>query len=313
MRRWGFWGRIRWEVTLKPCTVSSPVGDAPSESTLYYGGHVLDVLKALPEDSIQVVCTTPPRWRSREPGDGPSPDRKPVVWDEGKSCRHSFSINADGQGWCGKCDAWKGHLGQEVTPHSYVHHLVEVFQEVRRVLSPDGIVWVHLRDAYATHNRARGLKPKDLVGIPWRVALAFQEDGWWVRQDIIWVPEHPRGEAASDRPQSSHEHVFLITKNPQYHYDQQEHEAGQCSVWSTSPEQRVELMILAGTQGKGGSVLDPFSRDGLTGVVAQRCGCDFVGVDLDQKLLKVVEARLLGRRPPKEPGPPEDLISELFG
>ena len=298
--------------------VTAPVGDDPAKAGLYYGYHVLDVLKKLPEASIQVVCTSLPRWRSREPGNGQSGKQKGVLWDDSGSCRHHFSSPAGEYGWCSKCDAWKGHLGHETTPHSYAIHVTEVFQAIRRVLCPDGIIWVHLRDGYATHSRARGLKPKDLVGVPWRVALGLQEDGWWVRQDVIWAVDNPRPEGVVDRPLGSHDHILLLTKNPQYHFVQAAlPEEAKHSLWQVSikpwPPRMVEWMIAAGTQGKKQCVvLDPFSRKGLTGVASQKLGQNFIGIDLDADLAEVAEARLLGRKPPYRKPPPTDLIDELF-
>jgi SAM-dependent methyltransferase len=123
--------------------------------------------------------------------------------------------------------------------------LVEVFREIRRVLRPDGVVWLNLGDTYAGyHGNARvpdedapsnksgyvenmrksnvgiaGLKPKDLVGIPWRVAFALQDDGWWLRSDVIWAKNACMPEAVTDRPTKAHEYVFLLTKAPRYFYD----------------------------------------------------------------------------------------------
>ena len=149
-----------------------------------------------------------------------------------------------------------GQIGLEQTPDEYVAELVEVFREVRRVLSDDGTLWLNLGDSYAVNgikstgrndqggacdssrlgpqrnglpNNARidgatirvesGLKPKDLVGIPWRVAFALQADGWWLRQDIIWHKPNPMPESVSDRCTKAHEYLFLLTKSARYSYD----------------------------------------------------------------------------------------------
>ena len=147
---------------------------------------------------------------------------------------------------CTECGAWRGHLGLEPTPGLYVEHLVEVFREVRRVLRKDGTTWLVIGDCYnsggGTHgggkcaygreantNRGyQGLKPKDLVMLPARVALALQADGWWVRSDIIWAKsvsfcETYSGscmpESARDRPTMSYEHVFLLSKSRKYFFD----------------------------------------------------------------------------------------------
>jgi DNA modification methylase len=150
-----------------------------------------------------------------------------------------------------------GQIGLERTPEEYVAVMVAVFREVRRVLKPDGVCWLNLGDSYAGswgnyggqnrgHGKQRsittgsqapnpaydgleswrppttdipGLKPKDLVGIPWRVAFALQADGWWLRSDIIWAKPNPMPESVTDRPTRSHEYLFLLTKSARYYYD----------------------------------------------------------------------------------------------
>lgn len=147
---------------------------------------------------------------------------------------------------CGECGAWKGSLGLESTPELYVEHLVEVFREVRRVLKREGTIWVNLGDSYcnfrsemgpgqAVHGRDKlngkpdvkskrrgvpGLKEKDLIGIPWRVAFALQADGWWLRSDIVWSKPNPMPSSVKDRPTGSHEYIFLMSKSQNYYYDQ---------------------------------------------------------------------------------------------
>lgn len=142
----------------------------------------------------------------------------------------------------------EGQIGLEDTPDAYVGRLVEVFREVRRVLRDDGTVWMNLGDSYAAnrgyqveqtkggpkHGIAQavsgrpqsaadyGLKPKDLIGIPWRVAFALQADGWYLRQDIIWHKPNPMPESVRDRCTKAHEYVFLLSKSPRYYFD---HEA----------------------------------------------------------------------------------------
>jgi DNA modification methylase len=133
-------------------------------------------------------------------------------------------------------------LGLEDTPEEYVANLVEVFRQVRRVLRDDGTMWLNLGDSYASGGRAtrnpgrspshpgqppgmarpampRGLKPKDLVGIPWRVAFALQADGWYLRGDVIWHKPNAMPDSATDRPTRCHEYLFLLTKEPRYYYD----------------------------------------------------------------------------------------------
>ncbi|MCB8880095.1 site-specific DNA-methyltransferase [Acidisoma cellulosilytica] len=135
-----------------------------------------------------------------------------------------------------------GQIGLEVTPEAYVAEMVAVFREVRRVLRDDGTLWLNIGDSYAgtpggyqgkSGQRAsrtftaridkakggEGLKPKDLIGIPWMLAFALRADGWYLRSDIIWHKPNPMPESVSDRPTNAHEHVFLLSKSAQYFYD----------------------------------------------------------------------------------------------
>jgi DNA modification methylase len=104
----------------------------------------------------------------------------------------------------------EGQLGLEKTPQEYVAKMVEVFREVKRVLRDDGVVWLNLGDCYSD---------KQMVGVPWLVAFALQEDGWYLRSDVIWHKPNPMPESISDRPTKSHEYIFLLTKSPKYYYD----------------------------------------------------------------------------------------------
>lgn len=117
-----------------------------------------------------------------------------------------------------------GQIGLEKTPEAYIETMVEVFREVRRVLRDDGTLWLNLGDSYAggggySPGSPLGLKPKDLVGIPWRVAFALQADGWYLRSDIIWHKTNPMPESVTDRPTRAHEYVFLLSKSRGYYYD----------------------------------------------------------------------------------------------
>ena len=185
----------------------------------YRVGHVLDVLRAMPEASVHCCVTSPPYWGLRSyQGD------QERVWGDG----------------------WRGALGLEPAPELFVQHLVEVFREVRRVLRSDGVVWCNLGDSYCTvphgprttnttdpmnpNGRIRdgpkpnrtvipGFKHKDLMGMPWRVAFALQAGGWWLRSDIIWSKVNPMPESIRDRPTKSHEYIFLLAKSDRYFYD----------------------------------------------------------------------------------------------
>lgn len=144
---------------------------------------------------------------------------------------------------CQTCGAWRGELGSEPTPQLFVAHLVELFREVWRVLRDDGTLWLNLGDSYANdgkwggksgglhvdplhgnsgvgrRRRHSGLKPKDLCGIPWRVAFALQDDGWYLRTDNIWWKPNAMPFSVTDRPSTNHEYVFLLTKQPKYFWD----------------------------------------------------------------------------------------------
>ena len=136
----------------------------------------------------------------------------------------------------------EGQLGLEETPEEFVENLVRVFKEVKRVLRDDGTVWLNLGDTYcgtghkgnhvdpkhkkgrnaqktAVNNKLDGFKSKDLIGIPWRVAFALQQDGWYLRQDIIWHKPNPMPESVRDRCTKSHEYIFLLSKSKKYYYD----------------------------------------------------------------------------------------------
>lgn len=174
-------------------------------------GDCLDLMRAMPDESVNCCVTSPPYFGLRDYGH-------------------------DGQ------------IGLESTPDAFVARLVEVFREVRRVLRDDGTLWLNLGDSYArtggtdrqvsptaavgsTRNTleqmsdrsgnasAIGMKHKDLIGIPWRVAFALQADGWYLRQDIIWHKPNPMPESVTDRCTKAHEYLFLLSKSPRYFYD----------------------------------------------------------------------------------------------
>ena len=168
---------------------------------MIYQGDCLDILPTLEPKSIQCCVTSPPYYGLRDYG----------------------------------CD---NQIGLEPTPDAYVEKLVAVFREVRRVLRDDGTVWLNLGDSYAANrsyqvvdnkhidvgnNKASsvpsGLKPKDLIGIPWMVAFALRADGWYLRQDIIWAKPNPMPESVTDRCTKAHEYIFLLTKSARYFYD----------------------------------------------------------------------------------------------
>ena len=146
-------------------------------------GDSLAELRKLADESVNCCVTSPPYWGLRDYGT-------------------------------------EGQLGLEASPDEYVAAMVAVFREVRRVLADHGTVWLNLGDSYA-NDLITGLKPKDLVGIPWRVAFALQADGWWLRSDIVWAKPNPMPESVTDRPTKAHEYVFLLAKRPAYWFDQE--------------------------------------------------------------------------------------------
>jgi len=170
-------------------------------------GDCRETLKTLPDGSVNCCVTSPPYFvlRSYNGGDA--------------------------------------ELGKEETPEAFVSNLVELFREVRRVLRDDGTVWLNLGDSYVctgakgehkdpkhpegrnaqketpTNYRVQGLKSKDLIGIPWRVAFALQADGWYLRQDLIWAKPNAMPESVKDRCTKAHEYIFLLSKSPKYYFD----------------------------------------------------------------------------------------------
>lgn len=168
-------------------------------------GDALARLRELPDESVQCCVTSPPYWGLRDYG-------------------------------------VEGQIGLESTPEEFIARLVEVFEEVRRVLKRDGTCWVNMGDCYETGTNASrgtsktakhgywnnsainlrvsaGLKPKDLVGQPWMLAFALRGAGWYLRSDIIWSKPNPMPESCKDRPTKSHEYLFLLTKSQRYYYD----------------------------------------------------------------------------------------------
>jgi DNA modification methylase len=206
-----------------------PASGKPSARVLR--GDALDVLASLPDGLAQAAVTSPPYWGLRDYGVAPR------VWGGDPACRHRWEAG-ERERFCRRCGAWKGCLGLEPDPDLYVDHLVAVMREVRRVLRSDGTLWLVLGDSFAANrsyqvrDRKRGepggplparvpasLKPKDLVGIPWRVAFALQADGWWLRSDIVWAKPNAMPESVADRPTRAHEFVFLLSPSRRYFYD----------------------------------------------------------------------------------------------
>jgi DNA modification methylase len=200
------------------------------------------------------------------------------------------------------------------------------------VLKDDGTLWVNIGDSYNGQKKGNtetnkhkgvvtdtfekklwnGAKEKDMIGIPWMLAFALREDGWYLRQDIIWHKPNPMPESTKDRCTKSHEYIFLLSKHPQYYFDYeaiQEEASGSDTqvrnkrdVWSvctkpnreahfaTFPEELIKPCILAGSR-LGGVVLDPFFGSGTTGRVAREFGRQYIGIELNPEYVEIANRR----------------------
>lgn len=232
-------------------------------------GDCLDVLKTLPNESVNCCITSPPYWGLRDYGTGEWIGGDPACSHKRDSKQseltqtgHRNLEGAVGDGIykdkCKRCGAERKdkQIGLELTPESYVQKMVDVFREVRRVLRNDGTLWLNLGDTYSAQRwtkkgetttpaqpmngmsdtwraiaptKESGLPDKNLVGIPWRVAFALQSDGWYLRQDIIWHKPNPMPESVTDRCTKAHEYIFLMSKNPNYYFDSES--IKERSVW----------------------------------------------------------------------------------
>lgn len=192
-------------------------------------GDCIESLKKLDEQSINTCITSPPYWGLRDYGtaewEGGNPDCDHVAnpnatkkmgneeFNKNRPSRESTKTKGYYEKECPKCGAIKkdSQLGMEDTPEEFVDNLVKVFRKVKRVLRDDGTVWLNLGDTF--------MKNKQLGGIPWRVALALQQDGWYLRQDIIWHKPNPMPESVQDRCTKAHEYIFLLSKSQKYYFD----------------------------------------------------------------------------------------------
>ena len=187
-----------------------------NELNKLYIGNALDILPLIPENSIQTIITSPPYYKLRD-----------------------YEM--------------EDQLGQEDTVEEYIEKLVKILKQAKRILKKDGTLWLNLGDCYAGSGKNRNadgidyginpkykdskhtarrqgvikktplsgyLKPKDLIGVPWRVAFELQKDGWYLRQDIIWNKPNVMPEAVKDRCVKSHEYIFLLSKNKNYYFRQ---------------------------------------------------------------------------------------------
>nr|UMO78528.1 Methyltransferase [Pandoravirus belohorizontensis] len=285
--------------------------------------------------------TTAAETDSAPPGDG-AMTAAAATWTvvEG-DCRERLADYADGSFDCCVTSPpyWGlrdygvvGQIGAEDSLDAYVEGLTAAFREVRRVLSDAGTLWLNLGDAFTSGGRTTrapdkknagremayrpptppGLKAKDLIGLPWRVAFALQADGWYLRSDIIWHKPNCQPESVRDRPTRAHEYVFLLAKSKTYHYDHEavrEPTAGgtgmrsRRTVWSintkpypdahfaTFPLDLVDVCLAAGAP-PSASVIDPFCGSGTVGVACRRLGYAFVGIDLNPEYVALARERI---------------------
>ena len=286
----------------------------PLDPTLsaHYVGDCRKLLRRLPDQCVQTCITSPPYWGLRDYGE-------------------------------------KGQFGLEPTPAKYVRALVRVFDEVWRVLRDDGTLWLNLGDCYANGKvgrsdedelslrrrnqhygtakapktgargaasgatrRARGLKPKDLVGIPWMVAFALRDAGWYLRMDNIWSKPNPMPESVTDRTTKSHEYLFHLSKSASYYYNADAIRDGlrnKRSVWevtptpykgahfATFPPALIEPCVLACSR-PGDLVLDPFFGTGTTGEVAEKHERRWIGFDINPRYAELAKERTAQRSLP---------------
>ncbi len=253
-------------------------------------GDALDILAGLPQESIRTVVTSPPYWSLRD-----------------------YAILSQ--------------IGMEDDPDEYVASLVRVFDEVWRVLRKDGSLWLNIGDSYTSGGRTwrapdkknpiramsirpptpKGLKPKELVGIPWRLAFALQASGWYLRSDVIWRKPNAMPESVKDRPTRSHEYLFLLTKSERCYYDRtavpEVNGRNLRTVWdintqpfseahfATFPPELVARCIKT-TSEPGDVVLDPFLGSGTVAAVAIQNQRAFIGIELNPEYVDIARRRI---------------------
>ena len=258
-------------------------------------GDCRDVLRTLPDESVHCVVTSPPYWGAQR--------------DYGHDAQ----------------------LGMERTPETFVGALVEVFEEVRRVLRSDGVLWLNMGDSYAASGKggggklmeARGdkwshrkhlkgwrspppgYKEKDLVGVPWMLATRLRLAGWYLRRDVVWSKGAATEPVRADRPSGSHEMLFLLSKSKTYSFDGSSLPHG--TVWTVSPRgyeghsaafppDLIEPCIKAGCP-VGCVVLDPFGGSGTTGLVADRLQRNAILIELNPEFAGLAERRIYDDAP----------------
>ncbi len=253
-------------------------------------GDTRDIIRKLPDNTFRCVVTSPPYWGVRD-----------------------YGIT--------------NQIGSEPDLSDYIHDLVEIFSEVRRVLTSDGTFWLNIGNTYTSGGRKwrdsdaknkgramsyrpptpEGLKKKDLIGVAWMVAMACQQEGWYLRNDIIWQKPNGQPESVKDRLTVSHEYVFLFSKSEKYFFNQDrikesyKNGAGRKNkrtVWSINtepcpeahfavfPRNLVKPCILAGTE-EGDLVLDPFYGSGTVGVVSKELNRKCLGIEINPEYVDI--------------------------
>lgn len=264
------------------------------DSSTIFEGDALTVLRRLEPGSVRCAITSPPYWGLR-----------------------TYGIDEQ--------------IGLEATLGQFMNRLVSVFAEVKRVLADDGTLWLNIGDAYTSGNRGyrapdkknparamsvrpetpEGLKPKDLIGVPWRLAFALQNDGWYLRDDIVWHKPNAMPESVKDRPARCHEYIFMLTKSEKYFYDWQASREpadngglrNRRSVWAvntkpfsgahfaTFPPDLIRPCIQASTR-PGDFVLDPFFGSGTVGVTCLEEKRRYIGIELNPEYVALAARRL---------------------
>jgi len=253
-------------------------------------GDALELLESIPDGTFQSTITSPPYWSLRDYG-------------------------------------IEGQIGGESSIDEYIENLVALFEEVRRATRDDGTLWLNLGDSYTSGGRTwrapdkknpiramdvrpptpDGLKPKDLIGVPWRLAFALQQAGWYLRADVIWHKPNCQPESVKDRPTRAHEYLFLLSKSERYKYDPNAvrgpNDRNLRTVWdvktkpyrgahfATFPVDLIEPSVLL-TTSPGDLVLDPFLGSGTTGLVALEERRRFVGIELNPEYISIAENRI---------------------
>ncbi len=285
-------GPVKFLTNPKAATVAKHLDGG---SNLVLIGKAESTLRSVPDGTVRTAVTSPPYWSLRD-------------------------YEAEGQ------------IGRDESLPMFIESLVAIFEQVRRVLTDDGTLWVNIGDSYTSGNRGwrapdrknparamtvrppnpEGTKDKELLGVPWRFALAMQAAGWYVRSDIIWYKPNCQPESVRDRPTRSHEHIFLFSKNERYHYDLEAVRGPNGrrlrDVWdmntvgypgahfATFPPELVRRCVTIGSE-LGDVVLDPFLGSGTAAQVARTQGRRFIGCELNADYAPLIKGRL-GIEPP---------------